>query len=340
MATQDSNLIDSTRGTEARFGGMRGYALAGTCVALAFVLRLLLDPLWGDRLPYVSFFLTLLVVMRLAGPGPVAAAAVLGIALGTWFFVVPRHSFAISNPVDQVNSAIFVLVSSVLVSISIRERRAQARELAAREQLVRTGRELARLAAIVESSDDAIIGKDLEGTILSWNAGAQRLYGYPPEEVIGKSITILQSTEALDETSRFLERVRKGEPVHHFETTRRTRDGLVVPVSITISPVRDASGTIVGISTIGRDISKTKKAEAERERLVTDLQTALAKVKTLRGLLPICSSCKKIRDDKGYWNQIELYIRERSDASFTHGICPDCAERLYGDMLNAAPPQI
>jgi PAS domain S-box-containing protein len=340
MATQDSNLIDSTRGTEARFGGMRGYALAGICVSLAFVLRLLLDPLWGDRLPYVSFFLTLLVVMRLAGPGPVAAAAVLGIALGTWFFVAPRHSFAISNPVDQVNSAIFVLVSSVLVSISIRERRAQARELAAREQLARTGRELARLAAIVESSDDAIIGKDLEGTILSWNAGAQRLYGYPPEEVIGKSIAILQSTETLDETSRFLERVRKGEPVHHFETTRRTRDGRVVPVSLTISPVRDASGTIVGVSTIGRDISKTKKAEAERERLVADLQTALAKVKTLRGLLPICSSCKKIRDDKGYWNQIELYIRERSDASFTHGICPDCAERLYGDVLNAAPPQI
>jgi PAS domain S-box-containing protein len=319
---------------------MRGYGLAGIGVAVAFALRLLLDPLWGERLPYVSFFLALLVVMRLAEPGPVAGAAALGFALGTWFFVAPRHSFAISNPVDQVNSAIFVLVSSVLVSISIRERRAQARELAAREQLARTGRELARLAAIVESSDDAIIGKDLDGSILSWNAAAQRLYGYAAEEVIGKPITMLQSAEALAETTRLLERVRKGEPIHHFETTRRTRDGRLLPVSLTLSPVRDSSGAIVGVSTIGRDISETKKAEAERERLLADLKTALGNVKTLRGLLPICSSCKKIRDDKGDWTQIEFYIRDRSDASFTHGICPGCAERLYGDVLNAAPPQI
>ena len=340
MATQDSHLINVTRGNDSRFSGLRGYALAGICVSVAFALRLLLDPLWGERLPYVSFFLASLVVMRLAGPGPLAAAAVLGFALGQWFFVAPRHSFSIASPVSRVNSTFFVLISIGLVIISIRERRAQARELAAREQLARTGRELARLAAIVESSDDAIIGKDLDGTIVSWNAGARLLYGYAPEEVIGKPITILQSAEALDETTGFLERVRKGEPIHHFETTRRTRDGRLVPVSLTISPVRDASGKLVGVSTIGRDISETKKAEAERERLVADLQTALGKVKTLRGLLPICSSCKKIRDDNGYWNQIEFYIRERSDASFTHGICPDCAEQLYGAVLNAAPPQI
>ena len=340
MASPHSHLSNGYGGNNSRFSGVRGYALAGICVSAAFALRLLLDPLWGERSPYVSFFLALLVVMRLTGPGPVASAAVLGFALGTWFFVAPRHSFSIANPINRVNASFFVLISIGLVTISIRERRAQARELAAREQLARTGRELARLAAIVESSDDAIIGKDLVGTILSWNAGAQRLYGYGPAEVIGKPITILQSAEALVETTALLERVRNGEPIHHFETTRRTRDGRSLPVSLTISPVRDASGTIVGVSTIARDISERKKAEAEREGLVRDLQTALGNVKTLRGLLPICSSCKKIRDDKGYWNQIEFYIRERSDASFTHGICPDCAERLYGDVLNAAPPQI
>lgn len=337
MVTEQSHLSKVHRGNESRLDGMRGYALAAIGVAGAFALRLLLDPLWGERLPYVSFFLVLLVVMRFAGPGPVAAAAMAGLALGTWFFVAPRHSFFIASPVNQVNLTFFVLISIGLVTISIRERRARARELVAQEQLARTGRELERLAAIVESSDDAIIGKDLEGTILSWNAGAQRLYGYGPAEVIGKPITILQPTDEPGETTALLERVRNGEPIQHFETMRRTRDGRSLPVSLTISPVRDSSGTIVGVSTIARDISARKKAEAERERLVSDLKTALANVKTLRGLLPICSGCKKIRDNKGYWTQIEFYIRDRSDASFTHGICPDCAERLYGNVLNAAP---
>ena len=77
-----------------------------------------------------------------------------------------------------------------------------------------------------------------------------------------------------------------------------------------------------------------KKAEAEREKLIAKLQKALRKVKTLSGFLPICSSCKKIRDDQGYWNQIELYIRKHSDAEFSHGICPDCAKKLYPDLLD------
>jgi hypothetical protein len=74
--------------------------------------------------------------------------------------------------------------------------------------------------------------------------------------------------------------------------------------------------------------------EKERENLIAKLQDAVAKIKTLRGLLPICSSCKKIRDDKGYWNQIESYIRDHSEAEFTHGICPKCAKKLYPELLN------
>ncbi|HEY6837834.1 MAG TPA: response regulator [Geobacteraceae bacterium] len=77
-----------------------------------------------------------------------------------------------------------------------------------------------------------------------------------------------------------------------------------------------------------------KEAEAERERLIAELQDAMAKIKMLQGLLPICASCKRIRDDKGYWNQIELYISEHSEAEFTHGICPECLEKLYPDYVN------
>ena len=81
-----------------------------------------------------------------------------------------------------------------------------------------------------------------------------------------------------------------------------------------------------------RDITDRKRAEEEREALISALREALANIKTLSGLLPICASCKKIRDDSGYWSQIEAYIQAHSDAVFTHGICPDCASRLYGDI--------
>ena len=96
-----------------------------------------------------------------------------------------------------------------------------------------------------------------------------------------------------------------------------------------ISPLKDANGKVVGASTVALDISKRKKEEAEWLRLIRELTEALAHVKTLSGLLPICASCKKIRDDQGYWQQVETYISAHSDADFTHGICPDCVKRLY-----------
>src|SRR4029077_21110175 len=109
-------------------------------------------------------------------------------------------------------------------------------------------------------------------------------------------------------------------------------------VSLSVSPVLNGAGKIVGASTIARDITERKRADRERERLVGELQRALGEVKTLGGLLPICSHCKKIRDDKGYWNQIELFIRQRSDAKFTHSICPECARKHYPELFPPAPP--
>jgi len=117
------------------------------------------------------------------------------------------------------------------------------------------------LAAIVESSDDAIVSKNLEGVIQSWNAGAERLFGYSADEVIGKSITILLPSPKLDEELRILSRIRRGEPVDHYETIRRRKDGSLVDISLTVSPVRDASGRVVGASKIARDISERKRAE-------------------------------------------------------------------------------
>ncbi|HEX6711368.1 MAG TPA: PAS domain S-box protein, partial [Rubrobacter sp.] len=139
--------------------------------------------------------------------------------------------------------------------------------------------ERARLAAIVESSEDAIFSKTLEGIITSWNMGAQRIYGYSPEEVVGRSVTILVPPERPNDIPGILEKLNRGEKVQHYETVRMAKDGRRLDVSLTISPIRDSSGSVTGASTIARDITDRKRTEdalreireAERRRLARDL---------------------------------------------------------------------
>lgn len=116
-----------------------------------------------------------------------------------------------------------------------------------------------RLAAIVEFSDDAIISKDLDGIITSWNGGAERLFGYKTDEVIGEPITVIIPPDRLDEEPQILERLRRGERVDHFETLRQRKDGSLVEISLTVSPVRDARGRIIGASKIARDITERRR---------------------------------------------------------------------------------
>src|SRR6185295_15207557 len=128
-----------------------------------------------------------------------------------------------------------------------------------------------RLAAIVESSDDAIVSKDLEGIITSWNAGAERLFGYTADEAVGRSITMVIPPDRLHEEDLVLGKIRQGEHVEHFDTVRWRKDGTLVDVSLTVSPIRDPDGTIVGASKIARNISDRKRIEAQLQ----DLQTRL-----------------------------------------------------------------
>jgi PAS domain S-box-containing protein len=134
--------------------------------------------------------------------------------------------------------------------------------------------QLARLAAIVQSSDDAIVSKTLDGLIVSWNAGAVRLFGYQPEEIIGKSITTIIPPELYAEERDILDRLRRGERLDHFETTRICKDGRRVQLSITVSPIRDASGTIVGASKIARDIGLQKNAERTAAQLAAIVESS------------------------------------------------------------------
>ena len=132
----------------------------------------------------------------------------------------------------------------------------------------------ARLAALVENSEDAIIGKDLNGIITSWNKGAQRIFGYTPKEIIGKLVTILMPPELQDEEQKVLARIRGGEPVGHFETVRITKEGRLIDVSVAISPIVDVSGEIIGASKLARDITVQKRAEEARLRLAAIVESS------------------------------------------------------------------
>jgi PAS domain S-box-containing protein len=138
-----------------------------------------------------------------------------------------------------------------------------------------------RLAAIVESSDDAIVSKDLDGIITFWNRGAEELFGYTADEAVGQSITILIPPDRLAEEDMVLGHVRRGERVQHFDTVRRRKDGTLVPVSLTVSPIRDAAGLIVGASKIARNISYRRQIEEELQELhrrLMGLATASASI--------------------------------------------------------------
>jgi PAS domain S-box-containing protein len=160
----------------------------------------------------------------------------------------------------------------------------------------RTEERLLQTAAIVENSDDAIISKDLDGRILSWNPGAERLYGYTVAEAVGQSITMLIPADRPDEEPRILEQIRRGDRVDHYETVRRRKDGRLIDVSLTVSPVKDAEGRIIGASKIARDISERKRFEAERQEQAEIIETVNRVGQTVAGELDLHKLVQAVTD--------------------------------------------
>lgn len=197
---------------------------------------------------------------------------------------------------------------------------------------------------LVENVNSIILRSDTQGRITFLNEFAQEFFGYSEEEIVGKSLigTIVPKAES---TGRDLEQMRKElmlnpEKFKNNENENIRRNGERVWISWTNKAIVDQHGNATGILSVGNDITERKRVEEERKILIQELketlgqlQEALARVKTLSGLLPICSSCKKIRDDSGYWKQIEAYLREHSDATFTHGLCPECIKNLYPGLV-------
>lgn len=140
----------------------------------------------------------------------------------------------------------------------------------------RLQRDAFRLAAIVQSSDDAIIGKDLDGIVTSWNGAAEKIFGFSSEEMVGRSIRLLIPADLELEEDEVLARIRSGNRVDHYKTTRLTKDGTRIPVSLTVSPIRDERGTVIGASKIARDIRESQRVEEERQQLLRIAQEASA----------------------------------------------------------------
>lgn len=154
----------------------------------------------------------------------------------------------------------------------------------------------ARLSAIVESSNDAIISKTLDGTILSWNKGAEKIFGFTEDEVLGKSITMIIPQERLREELHILEKIRSGVSLDHFETVRRHKSGKEIPISITVSPLRDRHGKIIGASKVARDISFQVQAQTTREKYTRNLEVLNTVGKSISENLDVQGILQRVTD--------------------------------------------
>ncbi len=185
--------------------------------------------------------------------------------------------------------------------------------------------------AIFENAVEGIFQTTPEGKFISANPALAKMFGYDsPEELMGSVSDIGgQLYGDHEKRSEHLIILNQKGMVNKFEARMHRKDGSIFWISINTGTVRDHIGKPLYYEGFAVDITKHKEAEEERDRLVLELKDALSQVKTLSGLLPICASCKKIENNKGCWEEMEVYIRDHSEADFSHGICPECAEKLY-----------
>ena len=213
--------------------------------------------------------------------------------------------FPVEISLSPVSTEKGMFVLSAIRDISDRKRIAEELRRANEELHRRTAEQLgeyrSRLASIIDSSEDAIIGKGLDGIITSWNKGAERVYGYTPEEVVGKHISILAPSDRPDEIPEILKKIARGESVEHYESVRVTKDGQPLNVSISVSPLRDAKGEVVGASAIARDITAQRKAEGQlhqSQKMEAIGRLAGGVAHDFNNILAIISACTEFLRDR------------------------------------------
>lgn len=233
-----------------------------------------------------------------------------------------QELIAVLNLASHTHDNISTYTRSLLETLALQTGSALVRLRA--EEALRESR--LNLQTLFDTIDDFLFVLDGEGCIRQVNQVVCRRLGYSNHEIRGRNVLEVHPPDRRDEAAQIVAAMLANQE-DYCPVPLQTQKGTLIPVE-----TRVTQGTWSGqpaLFGISRDITERKQAEAEREKLIVELQTALNQVKRLSGLLPICASCKKIRDDRGYWQQIELYIREHSEADFSHGICPDCMAKLY-----------
>lgn len=211
---------------------------------------------------------------------------------------------------------------NMLLHSEVEDRKAIEEELRNREEQLRD---------LFENATDLIQSIAPDGRILFVNRAWLNALGYRMSELASLTMFDIIHPDCLGECREHFARVMQGEALNDFQAIFRAKDGRKIHVEGNAN-ARFENGRPVATRGIFRDISKRKAAEEERERLIAELQAALAEVKTLSGLLPVCGWCKKIRDDSGYWNSVEGYLKKSSGVDITHGICPDCQARMMAEL--------
>jgi PAS domain S-box-containing protein len=238
---------------------------------------------------------------------------------------------------EKPGTTVFVLCIFIGLSVAVLYRLAHVNislRKAAEKSLTESEE---RFRSMSVSAKDALVTINNEGFITFWNGSAAKIFGYSAQEALGQELHPLLAPkryrELYRDSFREFKKTGTGNALGKtLELSAMRKNGSEFPIELSLSSYQN-SGCWNAIGTI-RDISDRKLAEQEKEKLIAELKKALKDVKQLSGLLPLCSHCKKVRDDKGYWNQIDAYISKHSEADISHSICPDCAKKYYPDFVS------
>ncbi len=248
-------------------------------------------------------------------------------------FYVSVYGF--SNFVGHVFKIVsFYLIYKAIIEVGLRKPYDLLwRRMKLGEKVIREERD--RIKKYLEIAGVMIIVIGADGQVKLINKKGCEILGYREEEIIGKNwFENFLPERVRDEIKKVFGRIMSGDvaPVSYMENPILTKEGEERLMAWYNTFLRNENGEAYAALSSGEDITERKKWEQEREALIEKLESALGQVKVLKGLLPICASCKKIRNDQGYWVQIESYIREHADVDFSHGLCPECRKKLYGDI--------
>lgn len=288
--------------------------LAVTAVGTVTGLRFLLIPVLYDRAAFLLFGFAVMITSWMGGRRVGLITTTLATLVGLLLFVRMFPESSVSPWQNETLVALFAIEGS---GISLLAGQLHAQRSRAKQEAQDATQARNEISDLIESIPDGFQAFDSDFRLTFMNRASERVLDRNAVPQLGT--TVWNQLPALDtEVEQLLQRVMLERTSGFCETYYAPAERWF---SFHVNPFRE------GISVLFRDISRRKSAEAERERLIRELRAALAHVRTLRGLIPICAWCKKIRNDHGYWEQVEAYIKNHSEADFTHGMCPDCARK-------------